>query len=249
MRESVNKSAGVLTILVPALSYIVWIDVYYWLLKGGRYRAFMQPKLWPLLILALTLLVLFAGCLIYRFAAGHSASVGTDAWLRAGIMLVPAFFLWTMYGHSLGAHALVNKSFDAGAPVSLPDAAAEPVPRADLPVAEMSLLEVVRDAEGLNGRTVITEGMVFHEPSLPADALMVFRFAIFCCAADALPIRVIVHSDAAGNLKNETWVQVRGVLESGKAGDREIPTIIADSIKTIPVPSPENRYLFLFKLK
>jgi putative membrane protein len=249
MRESVKKNAGVLTIIVPALSYIVWIDVYYWLLKGGRYRAFMQPKLWPLLILALTLLVLFAGCLIYRFAAGHNASAGIDAWLRAGIMLVPALFLWTMYGHSLGAHALVNKSFDAGAPIALPETATKTVPRGNLPAAAVSLLELVRDAEDLNGRTVITEGMVFHEPSLPADIVMVFRFAIFCCAADALPIRVIVHSDAAGNLKNETWVQVRGVLESGKAGGRDIPTIIADSIQTIPVPSPENRYLFLFKLK
>ena len=113
----------------------------------------------------------------------------------------------------------------------------------------MSLLDLVRDAEALNGRTVITEGMVFHEQSLPDGAVMVFRFAIFCCAADALPIRVIVHSNASGKLENEAWVKVRGVLESGKSGGRGIPTIIADSIQTIPAPSPENRYLFLYNLK
>jgi putative membrane protein len=246
MRESVKKSAGVLTILLPALSYIVWIDVYYWLLTGGRYKAFMQPKLWPLLILALTLLVLFAGWVIYRFAAGHKASAGADTWLRAGILLVPALFLWTMYGHSLGAHALVNKNFDPGALSALPETAGAPIPRADLPAVEVSLLDLVKDAQGFNGRTVITEGMIFHEPSLPDDTVMVFRFVIFCCAADALPIRVIVHTDAAGRLENETWVQVQGVLETGKSGGREIPTIIADTVQTIPTPSPENRYLFLY---
>ena len=246
MRESLKKRFGVLTTLLPALTCIVWIDVYYWLLKGGRYKAFMQPGLWPLLILAVALLVLFAGCLIFRFAVGHREPAGADTWLRAGILLVPTLFLWTMYGRSLGAHALVNKDFDAGAPIASPETTAGPVLRADLPAAEVSLLELVKNAQGFAGRTVITEGMVYHEPTLPGEAVVVFRFVIFCCAADALPIRVIVHTDAAGNLENETWVRIQGAVDAGKSGPGEIPVIVAESIKTIPAPAPEARYLFFY---
>ena len=52
MRGKFKKYLAVLTLSLPAIIYITWLAAYYWLLEAGRYKAFIQPRLWPLLILA-----------------------------------------------------------------------------------------------------------------------------------------------------------------------------------------------------
>ena len=68
MQEKIKRSAAIMTACLPAIILIIWLNAYYWLLEGGRYKAFIQPKLWPLLILALVLLLAFTAAFIAQFS-------------------------------------------------------------------------------------------------------------------------------------------------------------------------------------
>ena len=71
-----------LTACLPAVIYITWLNVYYWLLEGGRYKALIQPKLWPLLVLALILLLAFSAAFISRLSKKPVAASQFDAWIK-----------------------------------------------------------------------------------------------------------------------------------------------------------------------
>jgi uncharacterized repeat protein (TIGR03943 family) len=108
----------------------------------------------------------------------------------------------------------------------------------------VTLLDLVKDAEIFDGQRVAAEGMVYRAPHHDENTLMLFRFAIVCCAADAFPVGILVKHTDAGRFANDTWVSVTGQLriESVNAIDR--PIIDADSVRQIPIPIPEKRYLF-----
>lgn len=246
MKQKAKKIFSVFTVCLPVFTYLVWIGVYYWLLEGGRYRAFMQPKLLPLLILALILLLFFGVSFIFKFAWQHKGPGQTDAWLRAGILFVPALFLWTVYGQSLGAHALTKKTFDADEMISIPQTPTEQPSTPDSSVIGVSLLELLKNLENLEGKYVATEGMVFRSNTASENGFKIFRFVIFCCAADALPLWLHITSVGAGNLENETWVSVEGKLEIEKINGRQVPHIKAKRVQVIPTPAPEKQYLFFY---
>lgn len=56
------------------------------------------------------------------------------------------------------------------------------------------------------------------------EGIVVFRFVINCCAADAIPVAALVEGKYP-KLKNNTWVKVEGVLQSIKKGEKSIPFI------------------------
>ena len=113
MKANLKSIIAVSTVCLPAITFIVWVATYWWLLRGERYKAFLQPKLWPLLILAMVLLLIFMAASIFQFQWKKRVAHIPDIWLQAAILIVPAIFLWTVYGQSLGTHALTQKAFDA----------------------------------------------------------------------------------------------------------------------------------------
>ncbi|MCG3177757.1 MAG: hypothetical protein BIFFINMI_00077 [Phycisphaerae bacterium] len=78
--------------------------------------------------------------------------------------------------------------------------------------------------------------MVNPRDDLPADTVVVFRFVIACCAADAQPVAVLAHCKGAGALPRDSWVRVEGTLGSTPSGGRTVPLIRAERIVTISAP-------------
>jgi uncharacterized repeat protein (TIGR03943 family) len=91
---------------------------------------------------------------------------------------------------------------------------------------------------------VTTEGMVYRSVKNGGNTFMLFRFAIVCCAADALPLAVTVKSTAADILNNDAWVRVEGIFAIETLKGKQVTSITADVIQSIPQPPPEKRYLF-----
>ena len=246
MKAKVNHSIAVSSGFLPAITFIIWIATYCWLLKGDRYKAFLQPKLWPLLILATLLLLVFVTAKLSQFQSRKKAANIGDVWLQAAILTIPAIFLWTVYGQSLGAHALTQKAFDAVALNSFPQTPLEDASGPDSTVIPASLLELFKNSEKFEGKFVTTEGMVFHKDPLAANTFKIFRFAIVCCAADALPLQISVNSDKSQNFDNETWVKVEGKFKINKINGRQVLSIEAEAVQAIPTPPPEKQYLFFW---
>jgi uncharacterized repeat protein (TIGR03943 family) len=244
MKAKVKITMTLVTACLPAITYVIWLNAYYWLLKGGRYQAFIQPKLWPLLILALILLLAFTAAFISQFSLKPGISLQIDAWIKAAILILPVFFLWTIYGQSLGADAFAKRALNPGQIVikgdsnQLKSSSGIPTDQA------ISLLDLIADAEKFHGKRVTTEGMVYRSVKNGGNTFMLFRFAIVCCAADALPLAVTVKSTAADILNNDAWVRVEGIFTIETLKGKQVTSLAADVIQSIPQPPPEKRYLF-----
>jgi uncharacterized repeat protein (TIGR03943 family) len=214
-----------------------------WLLVNRNYTAFLHPRFWPFLLSGA---VILCGFILAFIFAGRRPFAGPwpAVLIRSAVMLVPLLFMIAVAGQGMGTHALTRKytgteqellsSLMAGK-----DDLTEPQ---DLN-RTLSLLDIVRKMDSLDGRPVSTEGLVYRDVNVPADYLLLFRFAIFCCAADAIPVWVVVKEDMAA-LENETWVRIDGTFKVARMHGRDVPLIRADAITKLATPPPGARYLY-----
>jgi putative membrane protein len=242
--QKVKTTISLVTACLPAIVYVIWLNAYYWLLKGGRYKAFIQPKFWPLLILALLLLLAFSAAFISQFSLKSRSPLKFDAWLKAAILMMPVFFLLTIYGRSLGTDAFSKRALNTGRSVIQRDANQLKLPSRTSTGQATSLLNLLADAEKFDGKRVTAEGMVYRSVKSGDNTFMLFRFAVVCCAADAMPLSVTVKHTDSEALNNDAWVRVDGIFTIETSNGKQVPSIAADIVQPIPPPPPEKRYLF-----
>jgi uncharacterized repeat protein (TIGR03943 family) len=241
--QNVKTAISRITTCLPAIIFVVWLNIYYWLLRGGRYKAFIQPKLWPLLILALLLLLAFTAAVISRFSLKHPTANQFDAWIKAAILMLPVFFLLTIYGRSLGTDAFAKRMLSPGRMAIKGNLGLRSSSQTTTDYT-MSLLDLLADGEKFDGKRVAVEGMVYRTAKNDDHTFMLFRFAVVCCAADALPLSIEVKTATEENLQNDAWVRVDGLFSTDTLRGKQMPSITADSVRQLPIPPPEKRYLF-----
>ncbi len=229
---------------VPAVALAAWSGAIIWLLDGDRYQAFLQPKLKPLLAAGALLSALFAASTLR--ARAHGVSSGLGRALLKGVMLVlPIAFLWAVYGESLGSHALSKRAHIIGRTPGIDSGTQQS--SAQIPAAgtaAVSLLDLTDRASELLGRTVSVEGMVSRAGGLPGDWILLFRFRIVCCAADAVPVGVMARGKGLEALKEDAWVRIEGRFENADFEGETTPAVTAEKIEMLSPPPPEKRYLF-----
>lgn len=102
-------------------------------------------------------------------------------------------------------------------------------------------LTVYPEPDAYTGQKAIVQGFVIHLAELPEDYLMLSRFVITCCAADAYPVGLPVKlSQSRTAFPPDTWIEVEGQMITETLQDRRQLTIQANSIKEIP--KPKNPY-------
>jgi uncharacterized repeat protein (TIGR03943 family) len=91
------------------------------------------------------------------------------------------------------------------------------------------------------GQKVNINGFVFYPKDLPANYLMLSRFVITCCAADAYPVALPVKfTGTRQTYLQDSWLQVKGkAIVETFAGSRQL-VIEASELKSIP--APKNPY-------
>jgi len=231
MKQQFKRSATILAACLPALIFITWLYAYYWLLENGRYKAFIQPKLWPLLILALALLLAFAAAFISQFSSKSEASFQFEPWVKAAILIVPVIFLWTIYGQSLGTDAFAKRFLQSGQGVFTTGANFKKTPSTAPAGNAATLLDLILYAESFDGKPVTVEGMVFRGKTMDKNSFMLFRFAVACCAADALPFSIRVDAANDAGISNDTWVRVEGIFNVETIQEKPVSSIVATLLK------------------
>lgn len=114
---------------------------------------------------------------------------------------------------------------------------------------ERSLIEWVRtlavypEPDAYTGQPVKLQGFVVHPPDLPSQYLLISRFVITCCAADAypvgLPIKLSGNRDA---YPSDSWLEIEGkMITETLKGKRQL-IVEASSLKKIPEPA--NPYFY-----
>jgi uncharacterized repeat protein (TIGR03943 family) len=152
----------------------------------------------------------------------------------------------TIYGRSLGTDAFSKRTLNPGQIVIQGDSNQLKSPSRTSTGHVTSLLNLLADAEKFDGKRVTAEGMVYRPAKNGEKTFMLFRFAIICCAADALPLSIEVQTATAENLKNDTWVRVDGRFNTDIISGKQVSSITADRVRPLPTPPPEKRYLFFY---
>jgi uncharacterized repeat protein (TIGR03943 family) len=168
-------------------------------------------------------------------AGGHHHGHGTRmAWL----LLAPVFAIFLVAPPALGSYA-AERSTVSRVPVRSGDY--PPLPAGD-PVA-VRLDEYEARAVWDGGRTLADRWfrLTGFVTAKPGGGYYLTRLAISCCAADAVPVRILVTGDAPGGLAKDTWIEAVGGYD-GVDRSREqqigpVATIRAESVRTIPAPA------------
>ncbi len=244
-QEAHTHTGGIGTAALTALVYATWACVFAWLLDAGRYTAFLQPSLWPLLVGGLLLCVALGSAALRQrdLTAAHAAD-STQRWLSALILLVPLAYLVPASNADLGSYAFGKRDL-GGSIVPQASSLQTPTTPPDFDGSEpVSLLDLVYSAASLEGKTVHTEGKVFLTEDVREGHFQLYRFVVVCCAADAQPVSVLVKTADLDKVKDDTWVQTRGTLRNVNQDGQDLVIVDATRLRTIDMPPPRDQFLF-----
>lgn len=102
-------------------------------------------------------------------------------------------------------------------------------------------LNVYPEPDAYTGQKVKVQGFVIHPPELSQEYLLLSRFVITCCAADAYPVGLPVKLTQNSQIyPPDTWLEVEGQMSTENLGGKRQLTIQASSVKQIP--EPQNPY-------
>ncbi|MEM1504973.1 TIGR03943 family protein [Domibacillus sp. 8LH] len=104
------------------------------------------------------------------------------------------------------------------------------------------------DPQKYNGRTLKMTGFVFKEKSLQTNQLILSRFLITHCVADASLIGFLAEFDRAAHLKQDMWVEIEGTLAVTSYKGISIPVVNITSWKEIAEPKEPYVYPLYIKL-
>jgi putative membrane protein len=124
---------------------------------------------------------------------------------------------------------------------------------------ELSLLDVeanilIAPEYYFNRRFKFT-GFVYHPEGWPSNRMILSRYLITCCAADATPIGITVETKDAAKYKNNSWVEIDGTISTRKIPEADKiaatswyygypnkPVLIAHAIQAIKAPQDPYMY-------
>jgi len=238
----------------------VWVNAYLWLLDQDRYQTFLNPSFWWLVIAGLVLSSAFSLAVIVRTGEGHERPTRSSDLVCGALLLLPVLYLPSNEGKTLDSFALTRRAVGLDGTDSGDDPAEptkRPLPPHPLPPRPVTsipkpvetieperipLFQLREYFKFMEGKPVITKGMVFDGPKVPEGHFVAFQFRIVCCVADALPIAILTKWDGAAQLKKDQWVEIHGVLGRAKNEGKTIPMLTATSV--VPIEKPKNPYGF-----
>src|SRR5437763_10044218 len=84
------------------------------------------------------------------------------------------------------------------------------------------------------GKPVVVSGMVLHSPgSVPPGYIMVIRYQVTCCIADARAVGLVVKDTSSGALKDNQWVSVTGTMGAASDDGQQIAVVLPKGITKI----------------
>jgi uncharacterized repeat protein (TIGR03943 family) len=218
------------------------------------YLSYVRPDLWWLLLVAGAVMAIVSAITLWTANEGslrqkeqHPGHGNGAGWL----LLLPLFALMAIDPAPLGAYAAGSRS--ARLPEIDATANFPPLPAAEggavpLGLSDFSGRALYGEAAELDGLTVRLTGFVTPDPDL-TDGFALTRFIVGCCAADAIPVQVIVHGGGP-TAPGDTWLQVEGTWrrpdEPIPLEERQLTRVHLDATSVSVIEEPEAPYESVF---
>ncbi|MFV0307182.1 MAG: TIGR03943 family putative permease subunit [Desertimonas sp.] len=211
------------------------------LVWSGDFSSFVQLHMrWPLGAAAIALLALGLNDLVIARLGIVADAARRAAPVVGGLMMLPVAVLIAVAPTTLGSAAARR----AGPPPpTATDEAFAPLPDDGRPI-EMRVFEFMRRARSdqrfeLEGRHVVVEAFVVNDDRYP-DGVLLSRFLVSCCAADALPVQIAVPTTLT--FDDDTWVRATiewdPVASAGEQRWLVVATLVEYTVLTAAPAAP-----------
>jgi putative membrane protein len=106
----------------------------------------------------------------------------------------------------------------------------------------VNMMNIIQDnLKGMVGKTITAEGFVYREKNFMQNQIIVARFGITCCVADASVYGFMAKGNVT-TLPKDQWIQVTGTIEQTQYNGDTIPIIVINQLSKIA--PPHQPYVF-----
>ena len=253
-----DRIARQISFFAPAAVMSAWATVMFHTIASGHINRLLSPMFRNYVLLAAILLVVLSGLylLLYQPDSETAPAVAPTGRLRqfgrwlmllvplvAASVLSPTALSSTTAGlRGLDSTAGVTPmpSWNAASQKSAQDAlAADPNQPVPVEVTDLITLGHSPDqSRAFDGRKVRTVGLFTAQPG---SAPKLFRWIMWCCAADAVPASVELSGNVSGDWKDTQWLEIVGRAHFPSTLGHVVPRIDVESIT--PTQEPDEPYL------
>ncbi|HEY7478340.1 MAG TPA: TIGR03943 family protein [Actinomycetota bacterium] len=227
--------------LAAAAVLASWALLFWFLLATGRTDLYLSGRTAWVVPLGAVLLTVATVGRVATARTTHDERLGTsERWILAAIAL-PVVLLVALPPATLGAYAAGRRAtFSGGGGLITPD---------DFEHGPLTMVHVAAAQGGGEnlaklraraGEEVDLEGFVVRNPDTPPDELLLTRFIVTCCAADATTAQVRVVNVPPGRYGQGDWLEVTGRIYPIA---RQV-VVAADGVERIP--PPDSPYLTVY---
>ena len=220
------------TRLAAAAALALWAAMFWMLFATGRTYLYLSTRTsW----LVPTGAVIFTAGAIGRLVTARTQRREpidrNNAW-GFGLLALPVVLVLALPPATLGAYTVQKRSTFAGSAIgATARSVTGPLDFVDIGAAQ-SFPAAMDQLRSRAGEPITLEGFVTTEASAPPDEILLTRYIVTCCVADATIAQVRVVGLPPGTYTNDEWLQVTGdVYPVG----REV-LVAATSVTQIPVP-------------
>ncbi len=217
---------------------MAWAGLFWFLLVTGRWSLYLSTRTFWVVPTGAALLTIAA---VLRLASARTVNrdplLPTTSWTLA-VIAIPVALIVALPPATLSGYALGRRAgfVGSGVSVSADDIASGELSFIDVAAAQTSKAGMVA-LRSRAGEQVALEGFVWRETGTAADEILLTRYVITCCVADATSAQVLVVNVPPGRFQADDWVSVTGRIYP--LGNQ----IIVDASRVTGIPQPRRPYL------
>lgn len=215
-----------------------WAALFWFLWLSGREAFYLSTRTdWVVPVAAVLITVATIGRLASARTTTPQPLSVRELWIM-GLMVVPVVLVLAAPPRTLGTFSASKRAAFSGTGFA--------TSATDIGSGELTLIDVAagqtspegeRALAARAGETIDFVGFVSIRDDTPAGEVLLTRYVVTCCVADATITQVRVVNVTPGEFADEEWVEVTGTIYPI---GREV---IVDATDIVKVPRPDRPYL------
>lgn len=222
--------------VATGLAFAAWGALFWALLVTGRTYLYLSTRTAWLVPMGAAIFTIGAlGRLATARTTGDEPLDRRSAW-TLGAITVPVVLVLALPPATLGTYAVGKRATFGGSAIGATARdVTGPLDFVDIGAAQ-SFPAAMQQLEARAGEPITLEGFVTKEASAP-DEILLTRYIVTCCVADATIAQVRIVGLQTAAYQNDEWVSVTGLVYPV---GREV---LVEGTGAVPIPVPDQPYL------
>ena len=215
-----------------------WAGLFWFLLATGRWSLYLSTRTFWVVPTGAALLTIAATLRLVSARTEDRDPLSSRTSWMLGVIALPVALILALPPATLSSYALGRRAGFVGSGVSV---SADDIESGQLSFIDVAAAQTSKDGmialRARAGERVTLEGFVWRETGAAADEILLTRYVITCCVADATSAQVLVVNVPPGQFQPDDWVSVTGRIYP--LGNQ----ILIDASSVTGIAQPQRPYL------